>query len=149
MKSENEIKSLFLFSLFANLLFLFVSIVAFVFLIVFAVKNSFDESFHLVAVIIAFVGIFVLLICSVRGLVPIFKDYSSYKNETFSKVKGSVIGFKKRISPDTSEQWNDKAMIRTEGGESIVLHLNQKLEREKTYTFIYLPNTKIAVASEE
>ncbi len=149
MKSKNDIKSLYKFSLFCNLCFVFICMAVLIFLTVFAFTGSLKQNFQFIAICIAFMGILALLICSVLGLVPILKDYKNYKSKQFSRVRGRIIGFEKNISPDTGKQWNDKPIIRTEEGERIVLHLNKTLEREKTYTFIYLPNTKIAVSIEE
>ena len=82
-------------------------------------------------------------------LIPHFQDLSAVKAESFEVFTGEVIGYAKVNYGTDSGTTYKNPKIKDSEGKTIVLNLKYwTTELNKTYTFIYLKHTRLAVVKE-
>jgi len=150
--SKTSLKSLYTFQWVATLFMFFTSISVLICVITQweqFVKAE-DDIMGYTVVVIVLIGLSAILISSLKGMIPLLKDYKYLKNNSYISIMGTVIGFTKNVNPETGTQSNTKPLIKiVPSNEEIVLHFNEYLNVGETYKFIYLPNTKIAEVIEK
>ena len=113
--------------------------------------NEFIESFHEYGIpaYVFFIPAFLVgAFLGGRETLPFLRDFKNLKNKNFEVVTGKVIGFKKNLDVESGVQINGFPKIMTENSELIILSVNEVLEKDTTYTIIYLKNSKIAITKE-
>ena len=145
MRNRASIKELFIFGFCIKIFFL-ILILGVLFFIAFSF-DSFIETFNTSGIFLYTLIIIFLLISigfCVKEIVPYFKDLKYVRNKSYLEIEGVVKGFEKNSDPESGVQVNTFAIIKYGDNEEIVLKVNDILERNKNYLFLYLPNTKIA-----
>lgn len=149
MKSIKELKLNYYFSFMTNLILILIISLGVIFLII--NKHNFDINevnekilfYSTIAVII------ITLIYFLYKFVVLLKDYRFVKNNKFEEIIGTVYRYAKNEA-ETGQQLNSHPIINVLGSnDSIELFVNKGTELNKTYVFIYLKYTRIAVVKEE
>lgn len=102
-------------------------------------------------IIISIVVIILIFLVVVLALLEIryIKDLKYIKNAEIMQIEGEVVGFAKSVSNGddltVTQSWPIIKDSKTDQTVTLnVLNSDQKLEKGKQYTIIYLPNTKLA-----
>ena len=149
MNPEKELKSNYYFSLVTNLLLIIIMSLCIIYLIIDRKSFEFDK----IGEQILFYGILILIIICIVYFMYKFiiclKDYQKVRNNEFKEIVGTVYRYAKNET-ETGQQLNSHPIIKLLGrDETIELFVNKGTELNKTYTFMYLENTKIGVVKEE
>jgi len=149
VKTIKELKNIYYFSLLSNLLLIIVMSIGIIYLII--DKKSFELDIAGEQVLF-YVILIVIIICVVYFVYKFFiclKDYRKVCNNEFEEIIGTVYRYAKNEA-ETGQQINSHPIIKLLGrDETIELFVNKGTELNKTYTFLYLENTKIGVVKEE
>lgn len=77
--------------------------------------------------------------------VKFFQDLNSVKNQSYERMRGRIIKFKRYSDPITGMQDNSYPIVENlDTGERICLSTNEPLESGSSYEFVYLKHTKLA-----
>lgn len=138
---------------FAVILHIFVISLS-VFGLIWSITTNFDISNKSIIELIMVFFIPVLCIIGITifgfSLFDIIKDFKQIRSNNYKQLVGRVVGFAKNQT-ETGEQINNfpKIYIK-ENKKTIELHVNDDVELNKVYTFLYLEHTRIgAVKCEE
>lgn len=98
---------------------------------------------------------FVMIVCLIFNgwliykFVPYGQDLQYVRSKEFSYITGEVIGYNKREAiGDIAVTYRYSQPIITDGDNRVILEVNDT-ELNKTYSFIYLRHTKIAIIIKE
>lgn len=102
---------------------------------------------------ILFYGLIIIFSAGILGILLEFaktiKDFKTAKARQFVEVTGTVIKFAKNHD-EMGNQINNHPIIKLLGHDkTIELFINDRIDLNKTYTFIYLEHTKIGAVKEE
>jgi len=113
-------------------------------IIIITANDSFvDETLSKYAfiVFIALMGLY-----SMYLLVRYLKDLKCVRSNNYKELIGKVKYYESILGFETGKQVNVQPIIQEiNGDKEIKLSINDKTEKNKTYTFIYLKHTKIGV----
>ena len=131
------------------LILLVLLIITFVVLIIFYCK-LFAKKTIFFKCVVPFICLFLLTFCISFGSIfsAYYKDYFHIKENNPIQIQGKVIGYSVAVSGDDLTVRKSWPIILIEGtNEEITLNVinaEKKLQSDKIYTFLYLPNSKIA-----
>lgn len=149
MNTEKELKNNYYFALYTNFLLIIFMIFGIIYLII--ERESFELDNY--GEQILFYGILIVIIVCIIYFISIFiiclKDYKKVRKNEFKEIFGTVYRYAKNEA-ETGQQINSHPIIKILGrDETIELFVNKGTVLSKTYTFLYLENTKIGVVKDE
>lgn len=148
MKTIKELKKIYFFSLLSNLLLIIVMSLGIIYLIIDKKSFEMDKTGEK---LLFYVILIVIIICTVYLMykfVICLKDSHKVINNEFKEIVGTVYRYSKNEA-ETGQQLNSHPIIKILGrDETIELFVNKGTELNKTYTFLYLENSKIGVVKE-